>query len=113
MAVGGNNDNNDNNRNDRDGGRGKNNDNGRNNRNRNDVNNIIISTTVIQLSDSQRQQEVDLVVVIQDQVKRRSGRDYELRDQKDRVRKNHYRNKNRNAVSLPSYPPPREPRASS
>ncbi|KAL5354504.1 hypothetical protein ACLOAV_000593 [Pseudogymnoascus australis] len=94
VAVGGNG----NNRDDRDGRDGRD---GRDDRNnRNDVNNIIISTTVIQLSETQRQQEAALIVIIQDQVRRRSGRDYELREQKDRIRRNHYRNQNRNANTI-------------
>ncbi|KFY41975.1 hypothetical protein V494_02667, partial [Pseudogymnoascus sp. VKM F-4513 (FW-928)] len=83
-----------NNGNNRDNGR--NNGNNRNDRNRNDVN-VIISTTVIQLTDIQRQQEADLVVIVQEQVRQRSGRNFELRQQRDRIRQNHYRNKNRNA----------------
>lgn len=109
MVAGNGNNNNNNNNN----GNGRNNDNNRNNqnnRNNNDINNVIISTTVIQLSDTQRQQEVALIVVVQDQVRQRSGRNFELRQQKDRIRQNHYRNKNRNAVS-PTYPPPMPPRA--
>ncbi|OBT64830.1 hypothetical protein VE03_06401 [Pseudogymnoascus sp. 23342-1-I1] len=78
----------------------RNNGNNRNNRNNNDVNNVIISTTVIQLSDTQRQQEAALIVVIQEQVRQRSGRDFELRKQKDRIRQNHYRNKNQNANTV-------------
>ncbi|KFY75807.1 hypothetical protein V499_04243 [Pseudogymnoascus sp. VKM F-103] len=97
VVVAGNGNNNNNN------GNGRNNDNNRNNqnnRNNNDINNVIISTTVIQLSDTQRQQEVALIVVVQDQVRQRSGRDFELRQQKDRIRQNHYRNKNRNANTV-------------
>ncbi|OBT56509.1 hypothetical protein VE04_04256 [Pseudogymnoascus sp. 24MN13] len=96
VVVAGNGNNNNNNN-----GNGRNNDNNRNNqnnRNNNDINNVIISTTVIQLSDTQRQQEVALIVVVQDQVRQRSGRDFELRQQKDRIRQNQYGNKNRNAI---------------
>ncbi|KFZ04038.1 hypothetical protein V502_10461 [Pseudogymnoascus sp. VKM F-4520 (FW-2644)] len=96
VVVAGGNDNN------RDNGNNKGNDrnNGNNRNNRDDVNNIIISTTVIQLSDTQRQQEVALIVIVQEQVRQRSGRDFELRKQKDRIRQNHYRNKNRNANTV-------------
>ncbi|KFY31238.1 hypothetical protein V493_01293 [Pseudogymnoascus sp. VKM F-4281 (FW-2241)] len=88
--------NNNNNGNDRD---DRDNRNNRNDRNRDDDNNIVI-TTVIQLSDRQRQQEAALILIVQDEVRRRSGRNYELRDQKDRIRQNHYRNRNQNANTV-------------
>ncbi|OBT87570.1 hypothetical protein VE02_04139 [Pseudogymnoascus sp. 03VT05] len=91
---------NDNNNNNNNNGNGRNNDNRNNQNNRNDVNNVIISTTVIQLSDTQRQQEASLIVIVQEQVRQRSGRNFELRQQKDRIRQNHYRNKNQNANTV-------------
>ncbi len=75
---------------------GKNNDKNKNNNNNNNNDVTIIDTTVVQLNEGRRNQEVELTILVQENIKKNNGK----KRAKDNVRKNHYRNKNRNVVCI-------------
>jgi hypothetical protein len=63
--------------------------------NRNDRESItIIDTTVIELNEQSRNSEVELTILVEEKIRI----DRSCKRAKDNIRKNHYRNKNRNQV---------------
>jgi hypothetical protein len=54
----------------------------------------IIDTTVVELTEASRNSEIELTVLVQEKIKIEEQK----KTAKDNVRKNHYRNKNRDVV---------------
>jgi hypothetical protein len=73
-------------------GKSNNNDENRNDKNKDSI--TIIDTTVVQLSEQSRNSEVELIILVQQNIRKSN----EKKKAKDNVRKNHYRNKNKNVV---------------
>jgi hypothetical protein len=57
----------------------------------------IIDTTVVELTEASRNSEIELTVLVQEKIKIEEQK----KTAKDNVRKNHYRNKNRDVVCYP------------
>jgi hypothetical protein len=73
------------------------NENNNGNRNKNNHNNNdIIDTTIVALSEQSRGEETELIVLIQERIRKSDQK----RRAKDNVRANHYRNKNQNVVCI-------------
>jgi hypothetical protein len=60
----------------------------------------IIDTTVVELTEASRNSEIELTVLVQEKIKIEEQK----KTAKDNVRKNHYRNKNRDVVCYLSHP---------
>jgi len=56
----------------------------------------IVDTTVVELNEDSRRSETDLTILVQAQIDISNGYNNELRDFRDNIRKNHYRNRNSN-----------------
>jgi hypothetical protein len=56
--------------------------------------NTIIDTTVVELTEDRRNSEIELTVLVEEKIKIEAQK----KKAKDNVRKNHYRNRNRNVV---------------
>lgn len=72
--------------------KGKSNNNGGNRNDRESV--TIIDTTVVELNEQSRNSEVELVILVEEKLRV----DRSCKRAKDNIRKNHYRNKNKNQV---------------
>jgi len=74
------------------------------NHNKNTI--TIIDTTVVELTEVSRNSEIELTVLVQEKIKIEEQK----KKAKDNVRKNHYRNKNRDVVCYPLSPIQEKPK---